>query len=177
MANFSDFQLEIYLRGLEGVHEELPLTYMELERRATSALPPEIVSYVAGGAGNEHTQRENVAAFDRYGLIPRMLVAAPDRDLSVELCGLSLPSPLLMAPIGVIGLCAQDGHGDLATARAAARTGVPMIASTLSVDPLEDVAALFGDTPGFFQLYTPADRGVAESFVRISVSFTSFLLS
>jgi L-lactate dehydrogenase (FMN-dependent) and related alpha-hydroxy acid dehydrogenases len=55
----------------------------------------------------------------------------------------------------VIGLCAQDGHGDLATADAAARTGVPMIASTLSADPMEDVAARFGDTPGFFQLYTP----------------------
>jgi lactate 2-monooxygenase len=70
-----------------------------------------------------------------------------------------------MAPIGVIGLCAQDGHGDLATARAAARTNVPMIASTLTVDPMEDVAAQFGDTPGFFQLYTPNDRDLAESFV------------
>jgi lactate 2-monooxygenase len=76
-----------------------------------------------------------------------------------------LPSPLLMAPIGVIGLCAQDGHGDLATAAASARTGVPMIASTLSVDPLEDVAAQFGGTPGFFQLYTPTDRDLAASLV------------
>ena len=71
-----------------------------------------------------------------------------------------------MAPIGVIGLCAQDGHGDLATARAAARPGVPMVASTLTVDPLEQVAAEFGDTPGFFQLYTPTDRELAESLVR-----------
>ena len=70
-----------------------------------------------------------------------------------------------MAPIGVIGLCAQDGHGDLATAAAAARTGVPMIASTLSVDPLEDVAARFGGTPGFFQLYPPTDRDLAASLV------------
>ncbi len=71
----------------------------------------------------------------------------------------------MMAPVGVIGLCAQDGHGDLATARAAARTGVPMIASTASADPMEDVAAEFGDTPGFFQLYTPKDRDLAASFV------------
>jgi lactate 2-monooxygenase len=70
-----------------------------------------------------------------------------------------------MAPIGVIGLCAQDGHGDLATARAAAATGIPMVASTLSVDPLEEVAPRFGDTPGLFQLYTPNDRELAESFV------------
>ena len=72
---------------------------------------------------------------------------------------------LLMAPIGVIGLCAQDGHGDLATAEAAARSRVPMIASTLSVDPLEDLAARFGGTPGFFQLYTPTDRDLAASLV------------
>ena len=71
-----------------------------------------------------------------------------------------------MAPIGVIALCGQDGHGDLATAKAAARTGVPMCASTLTEDPLEDVAAEFGDTPGFFQLYWPTDRELAESLVH-----------
>ncbi len=53
-----------------------------------------------------------------------------------------------MSPIGVIGLCAQDGRGDLATARAAALTGMPMVASTLSVDSLEAVAAEFKATPG-----------------------------
>jgi len=86
--------------------------------------------------------------------------------LSVDLFGMRLPSPLLMAPVGVLGLCAQDGHGDLATARAAARTGVPMVASTLSVDPLEQVAAEFGETPGFFSLYTPTDRALAESLMH-----------
>src|SRR4029077_3237558 len=94
------------------------------------------------------------------------LVGATQRDLSVDLFGLKLPTPLFMAPIGVLGLCAQDGHGDLATARAAARTGVPMVASTLSVDPLEEVAAEFGETPGFFSLYPPTDRELAESLVR-----------
>ncbi|MFV0126649.1 alpha-hydroxy-acid oxidizing protein [Streptomyces sp. HMX112] len=91
---------------------------------------------------------------------------ATERDLSVELFGLTLPSPVFMAPVGVIGLCAQDGHGDMATARAAARAGVPMVASTLSVDPMESVAAELGDTPGYFQLYTPTDRDLAESLVR-----------
>jgi len=86
--------------------------------------------------------------------------------MSIKLFGMKLPTPIFMAPIGVIGICAQDGHGDLAVARAAARTGVPMVASTLTVDPLEAVAKEFGDTPAFFQLYTPDDRGVAESFVH-----------
>ena len=48
----------------------------------------------------------------------------------------------------------------------AARSGVPMVASTLSVDPLEAVAGEFGATPGFFQLYTPRNVAVAESLVH-----------
>ncbi len=162
---FGDFQLEIYGAGLQGVLPRFPMAFAELEARAQQALAPSALSYVAGGAGSEHTQRANVSAFRQWGLVPRMLVGAAERDLSVELFGMRLPSPLLMAPIGVIGLCAQDGHGDLATAAAAARTGVPMIASTLSVDSLEEVAGSFGGTPGFFQLYTPTDRDLAASLV------------
>ncbi|MFI5529233.1 alpha-hydroxy-acid oxidizing protein [Kitasatospora sp. NPDC051853] len=165
-ARFGDYQNEIYFNGLGGVLPTMPMTFAELERRAQSALPPSVLSYVAGGAGDESTQRANVAAFQRWGLMPRMMVGAVERDLSVELFGMTLPTPLFLAPVGVIGLCAQDGHGDLATARAAARTGVPMVASTLTVDPLEQVGAEFGDTPGFFQLYTPTDRALAESLVH-----------
>jgi len=164
--SFGSYQDEIYGNGLRGIMPSYPMTYSGWEAGAQAALPPSVWSYVTGGAGNEHTQRANVAAFENWGLVPRMFVGAAQRDLSVDLFGMRLPAPLFMAPVGVIGLCAQDGHGDLATARAAARTGVPMIASTLTVDPLEAVAAEFGPTPGFFQLYTPTDRELAESLVR-----------
>ena len=163
---YSDYELEIYFQGLSGVLPSLPMSFAELEAKAQAAMSPSMWSYVAGGAGDERTQRVNVTAFDNWGLMPRMFVGAAERDLSVEFLGLSLPSPAMMAPVGVIALCAQDGHGDLATARAAARTGVPMIASTMSADPMEAVAAELGDTPGFFQLYTPNDRDVAASFVH-----------
>lgn len=166
MANFGDFQNEIYLGALSGRLSLFPIRYEELEAKAFQALPESLVSYVAGGCGNERTQDANVAAFDHWGIVPRMFAAAKQRDLSVELFGLKLATPIFMSPIGVIGLCAQDGHGDIATAKASARTGVPMIASTLTVDALEDVTAHFGKTPGFFQLYTPTDRELAESFVR-----------
>ncbi|WP_406859227.1 alpha-hydroxy-acid oxidizing protein [Streptomyces sp. HUAS MG47] len=165
-AQFGDYQYEIYLNGLAGVLPELPMAYEGLEAGAEAALPPSVWSYVAGGAGDERTQRVNASAFDGWGLVPRMMVGAKERDLTVDLFGLTLPSPLFMAPVGVLGLCTQDGHGDLAAARAAARTGVPMVASTLSVDPMEQVAAEQGGTPGFFQLYTPTDRELAASLVR-----------
>ncbi|MBF6485115.1 alpha-hydroxy-acid oxidizing protein [Nocardia otitidiscaviarum] len=163
---FGDYQNEIYFNGLRGVVPPLPVSFAELRDRARAAMPPSVWSYVAGGAGDERTQDANVSAFDHWGLIPRMFVGAKERDLSVELFGTTWPAPVFLAPIGVIGLCAQDGHGDLATARAAARTGVPMVASTLTVDPMEQVAAEFGATPGFFQLYTPTDRELAASLVR-----------
>jgi len=163
---YGNYQLEIYLQGLAGVQPSLPVSFDELESRAAQALSPSVWSYVAGGAGDERTQRINATAFNQWGLIPRMLVGATERDLSVELWGRRWPAPMFMAPIGVIGLCTPDQHGDLAAARAAARTGVPLCVSTLTMDPLEDVAAQFGDTPGLFQLYTPTDRDLAESFVR-----------
>jgi isopentenyl diphosphate isomerase/L-lactate dehydrogenase-like FMN-dependent dehydrogenase len=162
---FGDYQLEIYGAGLSGILPKFPMAFAELEARAAHALSPSVLSYVAGGAGSEHTQRANVDAFGQWGLIPRMFVGASQRDLTVELFGMTLPSPLMMAPIGVLGICAQNEHGDLASAAAAARTGVPMIASTLSTDPMEEVAAQFGGTPGFFQLYTPTDRELAASLV------------
>lgn len=166
MTHFGDYQMEIYGAGLSGRLPKLPVNFSEIEARAHAAMPPELVSYVAGGCGNEHTQNLNVTAFERWGLIPRMFVGADKRDLSINLFGMSLPSPIFMSPIGVIGLCAQDGQGDVATARAARRTGVPMVASTFSAAPLEMVAREFGDTPGFFQLYTPTDRAVAESLIH-----------
>ncbi|MEV4604049.1 alpha-hydroxy-acid oxidizing protein [Amycolatopsis sp. NPDC049253] len=166
MTRYGDFQNEIYFAGLTGRVPTMPMVYADLEARAAQALPPSVLSYVAGGAGDEATQRGNVDAFARWGLVPRMFVGAKDRDLSVDLFGLKLASPLFMAPVGVVGICTQDGHGDLATARAAARTGVPMVASTLSADPLDQVAGEFGETPGFFQLYTPTDRELAASLVQ-----------
>ncbi|MEV0067000.1 alpha-hydroxy-acid oxidizing protein [Amycolatopsis sp. NPDC050768] len=166
MTRYGDFQNEIYFAGLTGRVPTMPMVYADLEARAAQALPPSVLSYVAGGAGDEATQRGNVDAFARWGLVPRMFVGAKERDLSVDLFGLKLASPLFMAPVGVVGICTQDGHGDLATARAAARTGVPMVASTLSADPMDQVAGEFGETPGFFQLYTPTDRDLAASLVQ-----------
>jgi lactate 2-monooxygenase len=166
MAHFGDYQNEIYFAGLGGVMPRLPVDFATLEQRAAAALPPSVLNYVQGGCGDEHTQRSNSEAFHHWGMTPRMLVDCTKRDLSIELFGLKLPTPIFMSPIGVTGICTQDGHGDLAAARASVITQVPLTASTLSNDPLEAVADVLGATPGFFQLYTPKHRGVAESLVH-----------
>ena len=166
MPAFGDYQNEIYFAGLRGVVPKLPVDYTTLFERARAAMPPGVLAYVEGGCGNEHTQRGNVAAFERWGVLPRMLVDCTRRDLSIELFGRRLPTPMFLSPIGVIGLVAPDGHGDIAAAKAAAQTGVPFMVSTLANDPMEEVARHLGDTPGYFQLYTPRDIGVAESLVQ-----------
>ena len=107
---FGDYQLEIYLQGLSGIVPSLPMTFAELEERAQAALSPSLWSYVAGGSGDERTQRGNVTAFEGWGLMPRMFVGANDRDLSVDLFGMTLPSPILMAPVAVLGAQADDAH-------------------------------------------------------------------
>jgi lactate 2-monooxygenase len=165
MPHYGDYQNQIYGAGLQGVVPRLPVDFATLVERATAAMPPQVLTYVQGGCGDEWTQDENARAFRHWGMTPRMMVDTRQRDLSVELFGLTLPSPVFMAPIGVTGICTQDGHGDLAAARASAMTGVPLCASTLSNDPLEDVLAHCGDTPAFFQLYTPRNKATAESLI------------
>jgi lactate 2-monooxygenase len=163
---FGEYQNEIYFSGLHGVVPKLPVNFKLLEQQAIAAMPQSVVSYVMGGCGDEFTQRQNVEAFNHWGLVPRMMVDCSTRDLSINLFGLKLTTPIFLSPIGVLGICTPDQHGDLATGRASAKIGVPMIASTLSNDPLEAVAESLGETPGFFQLYTSRDMAVAESMVH-----------
>jgi FMN-dependent dehydrogenase len=163
---YGDYQSEIYADGLQGKLPRFPLDYPSLERAAIEVLPSWVYSYVGYGAGDGGTQRANIEAFSRYGIVPRMLVSATERDLSVSLFDMHLPSPLFMPPVGVVGVCAQDMHGDIQAAQASARTGVPMVASTLTQDRMEDVVPHAGDTPNLFQLYTANDRELAASFLR-----------
>ena len=162
---YGDYQNELYAAGLRGVLPKLPVDAATLEARAEAAMPPHVLNYVQGGCGDESTQRRNIAAFADWGMVPRMMVDTRVRDLSIELFGLTLPSPVFLSPIGVTGICTPDGHGDLAAARASAATSVPMMVSTLANDPMERVAEALGDTPGFFQIYTPKNEELAASLV------------
>ncbi len=166
MTYFGAMQNEIYNAGLKGILPAYPVDFATLEKRAHEALGPSLTNYVAGGCGDEHTQDQNAAAFRHWGMVPRMMVDCSTRDLSIELFGHRYPTPLFMAPIGLNGEASQDRHGDMAAARASALTGVPFCASTLANDPLEDVKAACGDTPAWFQLYTPKNRELATSLIR-----------
>ena len=160
---FGNYQYEIYARGLAGERPTLPLTYEELRAGAERALTPEAYGYVAGGAGAELTMRANREAFERVQIVPRMLRDVAVRDLASDLLGTALRAPLLLAPIGVQSIV--HAEGELATARAAAATGIPFILSTASSNAIEAVAEAAGDGPRWYQLYWPRSRDLAASFL------------
>jgi lactate 2-monooxygenase len=163
VADFADYYREIYLRGLGGETPSIPVATAELEQRAIEAMEPRTAGYVCAGAGSEETMRANLEAFGRRRIVPRMLRDVSDRDLSTTVLGTPLAAPLMLAPIGVQKIVHEDG--ELATARAAAAIGTPMIASTASHFTLEEIAAASGEAPRWFQLYWPSDPELLASFV------------
>lgn len=164
MADPADYYREIYLRGLGGETPAIPVSVADLERSAVEAMEPRAANYVGAGAGSEETMRANAEAFRRRQIVPRMLRDVSSRDLSTTILGTAMPAPLLLAPIGVQRVVHPDG--ELATARAAAAVGVPMIVSTASHFSLEQIAAEGGEGPRWFQLYWPNDPELARSFVE-----------
>jgi len=163
---FGDYYREIYAKGmLAGERPTLPMAWVELEERARESLDDRAVAYIFGGAGSEDTMRANLEAFRRWRIVPRVLRQDLSvRDLSIELLGTSMPAPVMLAPIGVQTLLHEDG--ELATARAAAAVGLPLVTSTASATPLEEIAEANGDGPRWYQLYWPNDDELAASMVR-----------
>ena len=161
---FAGFQNDVYLKGAFGDRPTLPFGWRDLQARAEEAMTPGAVGYVSGGAGAEDTMRANREAFDRWRLVPRMLCGVPaERDLSTTVLGTAMPAPVLLAPVGVLEIVHPDA--ERAVARAAKALGVPMVLSTAASTAMEDVAAELDGSPGWYQLYWPKDRSVAESFV------------
>ena len=163
---FGDYYREIYAMGmLAGERPTLPMAWAELEEKARGTLDDRAIAYIFGGAGSEDTMRANLEAFRRWRIVPRVLRKdLSHRELGVELLGTRMPAPVLLAPIGVQTLLHEDG--ELATARAAAEIGVPLITSTASATPLEQIAEANGDSPRWYQLYWPNDDELAASLVR-----------
>ena len=164
-SNFGDFQFGVYAEAMRGVNSRYPFDFASIERKASETLPEWVYRYVSAASGDGRTQRANVDAFSRYGIVPRMMVSPLQRDLSIDLFGKRLASPIFMCPVGLVGLCAPDFLGDVAAAQASAATAVPFTLSTFSQSPMEDVIKHTGETPSFFQLYVPNDRELAASFI------------
>ncbi|MBO0728652.1 MAG: alpha-hydroxy-acid oxidizing protein [Acidimicrobiaceae bacterium] len=144
-----------------------PITVADYRRLARRALPSMVWAYVEGGAEDHTTMTANRAAFDRWALRSRVLTGNEAKDLSVEVAGVPLSLPVLLAPTGVAGI--SHWTGDVGASTSAEQAGTRAILSTSSSYSIEEVAAATSEDH-FFQLYAWADlatgaRALTESFI------------
>jgi isopentenyl diphosphate isomerase/L-lactate dehydrogenase-like FMN-dependent dehydrogenase len=132
------------------------LNVADFEREAERRLDPGPFGYFAGGAGDEVTLRDNVAAFSRLRLRPRMLVDVSSVTTETTVLGRPVSMPLLVAPTAFQRLA--HAEAELATARAAAAAGTVMCLSTLASVTAAELAAAAPDGRRWFQLYWSSDR-------------------
>lgn len=158
-----DWQRKIYLDGLAGKRPAIPADYAALEAAALRRMSPEAIAYIVGGAGAELTMASNRAAFDAPRIVPRVLRDVSSRSLEISLFNQTLPTPLLLAPIGVLELVHPEA--DIAVARAARALQVPMIFSNQASVPMEDCAKEMDNAIRWFQLYWSKSRDLVASFV------------
>jgi len=159
-----DRQGVVYRDGALGRRPAVPTSFGELERAARRASSARAWAYVAGGAGEGRTMVDNRRAFERWSIVPRMAHGVTERDLSTTVVNTRLSAPVMLAPVGAGASMAPDS--DLSIARAAAATGVPYIFSNQGCNPMEDCAAVMGETPRWFQLYWSADEDLVDSLLR-----------
>lgn len=161
--NALDRQKNIYISGLSGKYPSIPTDLNALEAAAKKVMSPKAFAYVAGGAGNELTIKQNRSAFAEWKIQPRMLRNVEHRDISTELFGKKLPAPLLLSPVGVLELA--HPKADLAVAEACKATGVPMIFSNQASVEMEKTAQAMDNSPRWFQLYWSRSNDLVASLV------------
>ena len=147
---------------------EPPANLAEYERLAAETLPPGPYGFFAGGAGDEITLADNLAAWRRWQIRPRVLVDVASRDPGTVLLGRARPHPVLVAPTAFHRLAHPDG--ELATGRAARDTGTVMCLSTFSTVGAAELAEAVPGGTRWFQLYVFRDRGVTRAMVEAAAA-------
>lgn len=140
-----------------------PINLLELEREAALALQPGPFGYLAGGAGDEWTLKENRRAFDDTRIMPRRLMGFRLPDMTTSVLGSKLSMPIIVPPMagqGLFHITAEAG-----TARGAGAAGTLFTAPTISNVTLEEIAAATTG-PKWFQLYYAKDPGLNREWIR-----------
>jgi 4-hydroxymandelate oxidase len=136
---------------------EPPIDLAGYERAAQAAATPFAWEYLERGSGANTTRRENVAAWQRWTLLPHVLRDVSTMDLSTTVLGASVRTPILVAPTAMHRF--YDDDGELATARAAADAGTVFVVSMAATTSVEDVAAAAPAGLRWAQMYMLRDRG------------------
>ena len=130
-------------------------------------VPKVFFDYVDRGSYSEDTLRANRADLEAIKFRQRVLVDVSKRDLSTAILGEPASMPLILAPVGLLGL--QHGDGEIIACRAAQAAGIPFTLSTMSICSIEDVAANVAK-PFWFQLYVMKDRGFIKALIERAIA-------
>ena len=136
----------------------------ELHRRR---VPKAFFDYADRGSYAEQTLRANREDLEQIKFRQRVLVDVSKRDLSTTILGEPAAMPLILAPVGLLGM--QHGNGEIHACRAAQAAGIPFTQSTMSICSIEDIAAAV-DKPFWFQLYVMRDRGFIKSLIERAIA-------
>ncbi len=142
---------------------DVPINVWDYERLAAEKLDANAHAYFAGGADDEVTLRDNVAAFERRKLRPRVLVDVGTVSTATVVLGTEVALPILIAPVAMQRIAHADG--ELATARAAARAGTIMCLSTAATVRPSEVAAAAPAATRWFQVYVFSDRAITKELI------------
>src|SRR5512133_140697 len=146
-----------------------PINVADFERLASEALDAGPLGYFAGGAWDEVPLRENVAAWRRWRLRPRMLVDVGGVSTATELFGTEISMPIVVAPVAFQRMAHEDGEPGMA--RAAAAAGALMCLSTIATARPSEVAEAAPGGHRWFQLYCFRDRAVTQTLIDEAVEF------
>lgn len=163
LSGAMQYQLQIYFAGTQNIKLQLPVSFEELEKKAGEEMKPEAFGYIAGSAGAETTAQNNKNAFNRWQIIPRMMGDVSKRSIAVELFGVQFPTPLLLAPVGVLSIAHPEA--EVAVARAAKLLRVPQVVSTVSSKTIEAIGDVHGEHPHWFQLYWGRNNDFTRSII------------
>jgi isopentenyl diphosphate isomerase/L-lactate dehydrogenase-like FMN-dependent dehydrogenase len=139
----------------------------DFERAAEEKLEPGVAGYFFGGACDEVTLRDNVAAWGRWRLRPRVLAGLDEWSTRAEVLGEEVSMPILVAPVAYQRLV--DSEGEIAMARAAAAAGTVMCLSTLATVRPAELAGAVPEGRRWFQLYCFRDEGVTKALTDEAV--------
>jgi 4-hydroxymandelate oxidase len=153
------------MTGTGDARVDATISIADLERLASARMTAEAWDYVAGGAEDELTMADNVAAFRRRRFVPRVLVGTDGTNLGTTILGCPVALPIGIAPTAANGL--THPHGEVAVARASAAAGALFCLSTVSSSSIEDVAvAVPPAAPRWFQLYVNEDVSFTRRLVE-----------
>ena len=130
-------------------------------------VPKAFFDYADRGSYSEDTLRANHDDLRQIKFRQRILVDVSHRDLSTRILGEPAALPLILAPVGLLGM--QHGDGEIHACRAAQAAGIPFTQSTMSICSIEDIAAAV-DKPFWFQLYVMKDRGFIKSLIERAIA-------